>query len=179
MRILAIDHGTRLAGWATVVDGIPQFYGVHRMESEYPQTINELYEMVREFIEAHSFDPFDLIALEKPMSLRNGSIAQKLIEHYAVCKLAAISYKKEIIEIAPPTIKLIVAGAGNADKQAVAESICIKYDIDLEDLCPAEVYKAGKRKGHVKSRLWDASDAVAIGLAAHEMINREKEMVTK
>ncbi len=174
--ILALDHGMKLAGWAIIDDGKPTAFGIHRMESAYPDTLAELSKEANIMITMYSPTT---IALEKPMSLRNGSIAQKLIEHYAVCKLAAVQGNLHMVEIAPPTLKLIVAGAGNADKQAVAESICIKYDIDLEDLCPAEIYKVGINKGKVKSRLWDASDAVAIGLAAHEMIQREKAMAVK
>ena len=177
-RILAIDHGTKLVGWALIEDGQPFQFGVYRTGNEYPETINELYTFASMKLTG-SAHQIDRVALEKPMSMLNGDTARKLIEHYTACKLAAIRYGQEVIEVAPTTIKHLVAGAGNADKQAVAESICIKYDIDLEDLCPADVYKVGKRKGEVKSRLWDASDAVAIGLAAWEMIKREKDMATK
>ncbi len=169
-RILAIDHGSRLCGWAVADDGAIQEFGLIRMETVYPRTLVELSRRVRSLLRDH--EP-DVVALERPMSLRGGHVAQVLIEHYAVCKLAALQAGISTQEVAPPTIKLIVAGAGNADKQTVAESLCIKYGLDLEDLCPAERYKAGARKGEVKTRAWDASDACALAVAAVEMLRRE------
>lgn len=169
-RILAIDHGSRLCGWAVSDDGAIQGFGLIRMEAVYPRTLAELSEHVRRLLRDHKPD---VVALERPMSLRGGHVAQVLIEHYAVCKLAALEAGMSVQEVAPPTIKLIVAGAGNADKQTVAESLCIRHGLDLEELCPAERYKAGARMGEVKTRAWDASDACALAVAAVEMLRRE------
>ena len=170
VRILAIDHGTKLVGWS-VWDGTQfESYGIHRMESTYPSTLVELSLETDRLIDLADADA---VALERPMSLRGGDVAQKLIEHYTVCKLSAITANKRIIEVAPPTIKLIVAGAGNADKQTVADSLCIKWGLDLEELCPAERYKAGSKKGTIKLRLYDSSDACALAIAADEMNRRE------
>lgn len=170
MRIIAIDHGSKLAGWAVIDEGTPSQFGIHRMSADYPETMLELREVVESL--AIEFMP-QYVALERPMSLRGGDVAQKLIEHYAMAKLVSIELSIPLIEVAPPTIKLIVAGAGNADKQTVAESLCIKHDLDLDNLCPPELYKAGKHKGCIKSRIWDASDAVALGIAAYMMHKRE------
>ena len=170
MRILAVDHGMKLVGWA-VWDGTQiESYGIHHMEYLYPSTLVELSLEIDRLID---LSDVDAVALERPMSLRGGDVAQKLIEHYTVCKLSAITANKRIIEVAPPTIKLIVAGAGNADKQTVAESLCIKYGLDLDALCPAERYKAGAKKGTIKNRLYDASDAAALVIAADEISRRE------
>lgn len=170
MRILAIDHGTKLMGWAHIEDGVPISFGIHEMISDYPRTLLELRNRVDAL--AFKLEP-DCMALERPMSLRGGDVAQKLIEHYAMAKVEAIEFSLLLVEVAPPTIKLLVAGAGNADKQTVAEALCIKYDLDLDVLCPPELFKGGKHKGHIKSRRWDASDAVALGIAAYEMHRKE------
>ena len=170
VRILAIDHGMKLVGWA-IWDGTQiESYGIHHMEYVYPSTLVELSLETDRLID---LSDVDAVALERPMSLRGGDVAQKLIEHYTVCKLSAITANKRIIEVAPPTIKLIVAGAGNADKQTVADSLCIKYGLNLEELCPAQRYKVGSKKGTVKSRLYDASDAVALAIAADDISRRE------
>lgn len=169
MNILAIDHGTRLMGFSFIEKGHPTAYGVYPMQSSYPQTMIELLQVVGGLIRHYAPQA---LATERPMSLRNGNIAQKLIEHYAMCKTAALMKNIPILEVAPPTLKLIVTGAGNADKQTVAESLCIQYGLDLDALCPAEYYKAGAKKGTVKSRLWDAADAVALGIAAYEIQRR-------
>ena len=169
-RILAIDHGSRLVGWAVAEDGQPSACGLLRLEEDYPQSLTALFGFV--LSQLGEYHP-DTLALEKPMSLRNGRIAQMLIEHYTACKLAAVMAQIPLIEIAPPTLKLIVAGAGNADKQAVADALVHKWGLRLDDIAPPELYKAGKRKGEVRKRNWDASDACALAIAAHVILGRE------
>ena len=169
-RILAIDHGSRLVGWAVAEDGQPSACGLLRLEENYPQSLMALFGFV--LSQLGEYHP-DTLALEKPMSLRNGRIAQMLIEHYTACKLAAVMAQIPLIEIAPPTLKLIVAGAGNADKQAVADALVHKWGMDLDAIAPPEYYKAGKRKGQLKSRSYDPADACALALAAHVIRERE------
>lgn len=170
MKILAIDHGTRLVGWA-VADGTTVHpCGLLRLEENYPQSLTALFGFV--LSQLGEYHP-DTVALEKPMSLRNGHIAQMLIEHYTACKLAAVMAHIPVMEIAPPTLKLIVTGVGNADKQAVADALVHKWGLRLDDIAPPELYKTGKRKGEVRKRNWDASDACALAIAAHVIRERE------
>ncbi len=118
----------------------------------------------------------DVVALEKPMAMRSGKVARLLIEMYAACEIAALERHKAIMPVTPQLAKLYAAGHGAADKEDVALALQAKYGLDYDEIAVPLYYKTGKRKGEVRERLWDVSDACALCVAAVELIKAQVQV---
>ncbi|SIS88636.1 crossover junction endodeoxyribonuclease RuvC [Alicyclobacillus vulcanalis] len=169
MRILGIDHGTRYAGWAVLdVKGDKHEwlgYGLITLTGEdtLDATMGALHTSVANLIQ--NYEP-TIVALEEPMAMRSGKVARKLIQMYTAARLAAALKHIPILDITPQTLKLYTAGHGAAEKDDVARALVEHYGLDYDEIAVPEYYKSGKRKGELKGRLYDVSDACGLCVAA-------------
>lgn len=148
MRILGIDPGTRIGGWAIIErQNTRDIYiesGVIKL-AKYGEVekLGKLYKSIIELIETYA--PKEL-ALERVFLAKNVNSTIKLAEARASVMVAATNKELQVFEYAPKEVKLLVAGSGSADKKAV--ELCVKRHFDLSGSLSA-----------------DASDALAIALA--------------
>lgn len=169
MRILGIDHGTRYAGWAVldVKGGKYEWlgYGLITLTGEdtLDATMGALHTSVANLIQ--NYEP-TIVALEEPMAMRSGKVARILIEMYTTARLAAVLRHIPIIDVTPQKLKLYTAGHGGAEKDDVARALCEHYGLEYDEIAVPEYYKTGKRKGQIKGRLYDVSDACGLCVAA-------------
>lgn len=168
MRILGIDHGTRYAGWAVldVKGGKYEWlgYGLITLTAEVTldATLAALHTSVNGLIK--QYEP-NIVALEEPMAMRSGKVARMLIQMYTAAKLAAALRRIPIIQVTPQTLKLYTAGHGAAEKDDVARALVEHYGLDYDDIAVPVYYRTGKRKGQIKERLYDVSDACGLCVA--------------
>lgn len=171
MKILGIDHATIHAGMAFLENGVfTQYKPINLKGFDDITPMHGMFNAVTLFIKL--FRP-DLVALEKPMALRNGDVARKLIEVYAACKLAAEHNNTPVLEITPQLAKMYTAGHAGAEKDDVARSLEARFGLNFDDIAIPVLYKEKKRKGQIRERLYDVSDACAICVAASEIKARE------
>ncbi|MDA8120716.1 MAG: crossover junction endodeoxyribonuclease RuvC [Gammaproteobacteria bacterium] len=168
--VLGIDHATVHAGIALMEND--QFIRLQAVNAKghegSPMAV--MYDTVRDWIE--TYHP-DVVALEKPMALRNGDVARKLIEVYAACKLAAERSGVRVVEVTPQVAKQYTAGHGQAEKEDVARSLQARFGLEYDAIAIPVYYKDKKRKGQVRERLFDVSDACALCVAAREIVMHE------
>ncbi len=112
-----------------------------------------------------------IVALEEPMAMRSGKVARKLIQMYTAARLAAALKHIPILDITPQTLKLYTAGHGGAEKDDVARALCEHYGLDYDDIAVPMYYKTSKRKGDIKERLYDVSDACGLCVAAVRVLH--------
>lgn len=170
MRILGIDHATRNAGFAVYRDNEFFDFGPIQLSAEHPQVVAELYREVRGLID--EYEP-DVVALEKPMAQRGGDVTRKLTEMYTACLLAALEGTQgatTVIEITPQQAKMFVGCNGNAEKDDVARALQLNWHLQYDDIAIPVHYATGKKKGHIKTRLYDVSDACALCIAADKIL---------
>lgn len=172
MSILGIDHATNKAGLAFLND-TQQFEELEpillkEMDTWEPE--HAMYNVVETAIE--EYKP-SYVALEKPMALRNGKVARILIQVYTGAKLAAQINGVRVIEVTPQEAKLYTAGHGQAEKEDVARALVAQFKLDIDKVAPPVYYKTGKKKGQLKERLFDVSDAAALCIAAQQILKRE------
>lgn len=177
MKILGIDHGTRYAGWAVVSVGRQglTFKGhglIDLTDHSHPEVLRELKRRAALLID--QWLP-DIVALEKPMAMRSGKVARLLIEMFAACELAALERYRSIMPITPQLAKLYAAGHAGADKEDVALALQAKYGLDYDEIAVPVYYKSGKRKGQIRDRLFDVSDACALCVAAASLLTAKDD----
>lgn len=171
MKIFGIDHATVHAGAALLQDGAFTLYeAINLKDFNQWSPMYAMFHLVGVYIDEHRPD---VIALEKPMALRNGDVARKLIEVYSGAKLASEHAKVPVIEVTPQLAKMYVAGHAGADKEDVAMALQARFELDYDDIAIPILYKDKKRKGQVKERLFDVSDACALAVAAWEIKRKE------
>lgn len=171
MRILGIDHATVHGGMAVLLgDTFEYLEPVYLREFEQWSPEVAMFNVVDAHID--EFKP-SVVALEKPMALRNGKVARMLIEVYTSAKLAAELRDIRIIEVTPQEAKLYTAGHGQAEKEDVARALVAQFKLDIDKVAPPVYYKTGKKKGQLKERLYDVSDAAALCIAAQQLMKRD------
>lgn len=152
--ILGIDPGTHRLGWG-VISGTPSrtvLVASGCYESR-PGTCADIYlpgiadELAR-LIEA--YHP-DCLGLETLLFQKNITTAISVAEARGVIRLQAARHRLPILEIAPNTVKLTVAGVGNAGKQEVTRMVGLLLGCDTREL------------------LDDTTDALALALAAQTL----------
>ena len=127
MKILAIDPGSRVAGYAavTVVDqeihylgsGVLEFSG----ELKFLDRVPVFYDQTKQFFK--NFE-FDILALETLINVKNINSLSKLSQaRGALVSALAIKNKTIIQEFAPNLIKSSVSGFGHADKVSIEKSL--------------------------------------------------------
>lgn len=171
--ILGIDHATISAGYA-IFDGT-RFHdiGVIHLPDFSGTPPYVLFTHTEELIDCHKPD---LIALEKPMSNRNGDTTRKLTEAYMGAKLAAECHGVEVVEVTPKIAKMYTAGHGEAEKIDVARALVAQFKLDMDTIAPPVYYKRDSKrykKGQLRERLYDPSDAAALCVAAWQIRKSE------
>ena len=158
MKILAIDPGSRIAGFACLEadlkDGVvplPQNFkvldvGLIKMDlsKHHSYRIGQLHIAVFEMIK--DLRP-DVFVLEKAFYGVNVNTALKLGETRGALISAARRHGLEVREITPASVKKVITGKGQAPKEDVAQSLQRLLGFDI---------------GSMKH---DASDAVALALS--------------
>lgn len=171
MRILGIDHATIHGGMALLEgDKFTVLDEINLRDFEQWSPMYAMFNVVD--VALANYWP-TYIALEKPMALRNGDVARKLIEVYAACKLAAEIRDVPIIEVTPQLAKMYTAGHAGAEKDDVARALQARFGLEYDEIAIPVLYKDKKRKGQIRERLYDVSDACAVCVAAMEIKRRE------
>lgn len=173
MRILGIDHGGR-TGYAVLDDGKLFAHGYHQVSSgtknQAGYRLHKMYETVSDLI--NTYKP-DIVALEEPKDRTNGNTVLTLIGYYATALLCAYDLDLSVNEVNPKQMKKVLTGNGNADKDMMLEYIAMHLGKSIDDISPVELYKVGKKKGQIRKRLYDESDAC--GLAYFTWLKCRKE----
>lgn len=122
-RILGVDPGTRLAGWAILDPAAPHARrvagGVWRLGSSaipLPERLQRLAAALEQVLEEHTPR---LLALEAAFFGRNARSALRIGEARGVVMMAAARRGVPVVEIPPATVKRRVTGAGAASKEQV------------------------------------------------------------
>jgi len=142
-RVLGVDPGTRLVGWAVIEPGPTG--RPRRLESgtlklgkataAIPDRLLQLRYGILAVMRAWSPD---LLALESAFFGKNARSALRLGEARGTVMVTAEEAGVEVTELAPALVKRRVAGAGNASKDQVAEMLRVQLDIETEFGSPDE-----------------------------------------
>jgi crossover junction endodeoxyribonuclease RuvC len=121
MRVLGVDPGSRITGFAVVEAHGERLhccgFGVIRTRSqEHPLRLGEILTGMREVISA--LRP-DVLAIESVFLARNPQSALKLGQARGAAICAALLAELPVHEYAPRAIKLAVVGTGRAEKAQV------------------------------------------------------------
>lgn len=132
--ILGIDPGTHRLGWG-VVSGNPskQSYIASGCIENKPGTTPDIYlpnihQEISSIIE--KYNP-DIIGIESLLFQKNVNTAIPVAEARGIIRLIAASNHISVIESAPNTIKLAVAGSGSANKFEVTRMVGLLLGIEV------------------------------------------------
>ena len=149
MRIIGIDPGTKIVGYAVVepvgsrIKAIA--YGAIRAGNkvELPERLRVIYRELRKVFKKY---PSDETVIETVFFNKDAQAAIKIGEGRGVALLCAAEAKQAIFEYTPAEIKKSVTGNGRADKKQIQEMV--KVILGLEEI----------------PRPADAADALAIAI---------------
>lgn len=151
-----MDPGTSVMGYGVIlikgnVVQVIQYGVIHLSKySTHELKLKKIFERVIGIID--DFDP-DEVALEAPFYGKNVQSMLKLGRAQGVAMAAALSREIPITEYAPKKVKQSVTGNGNASKEQVANML--KSILKFTD----------------KTKLFDATDALAVALCHHYNAN--------
>lgn len=155
MLILGIDPGTATTGFGFIRTQkgktLLESFGLIETDkngSPGSRFINIEKQMLSLF---RKFSP-DIMAMERLFFAANVKTAMSVGQAQGVMLLAAAKSKVEVVQIAPGTIKKIIAGNGRADKKAVQRA--------LRKILGAKVRSGPRKKTHFDN----AADALAVAL---------------
>ncbi len=157
MRILGIDPGTNILGYAIIEENSNALTLVHsgildlRREKDTYQKLRIIYQKVEEIIS--KYHPQEC-AIESPFYGKNVQSMLKLGRAQGVAIAAILNANLPVVEYAARKIKIAVTGNGNASKEQIARMV--------QSILRAEL----------KSNKLDETDAIAIALCHH--FNRGK-----
>ena len=122
-RVLGIDPGTNVLGYAVVVETGRRrelvTLGTHKTAgAEAAEKLKSIYAFLSELIDLHA--PTEC-ALEAPFFGKNVQSMLKLGRAQGVAMAVAIAKDLSVTEYAPKKIKMSVTGNGNATKEQVAD----------------------------------------------------------
>lgn len=148
MRILGIDPGSRISGWAIIeTQNKSEIYiagGIIKLgDYDEVEKLGKLFNFISELIQ--TYNPKHL-ALERTFLAKNVNSTIKLAEARAAVMVAATINEVQVFEYAPKEVKLLVTGFGSASKEAMQTSVKRHFDLS----------------GEISS---DAADALGISLA--------------
>ncbi len=148
MRVMGIDPGTRVCGYAVIDleagDMKAVDYGVVRSRGRVlPERLKKIHEGLTAVIER--WKP-DVVAVEGIFGGINPRTALKIGEGRGVVLLAVAAAGIEVAEHSPATVKKAVVGSGRADKSQVQQMV--RVILGLAELPEPE----------------DAADALAIAI---------------
>lgn len=175
MRVLGIDHGTKITGWGLIEAkyGEPFRYissGLFREQgTPYPEYLSAMAKSVADKL--RDIKP-DCVALEAPKDNRGFTTTQRLTELVGCLKYTCMNLGVPFSEIPPSTMKLIVTGNGWATKEEVANRISKLLNVSMEEIVGTTYYKQGIKKGQIKSYILDGSDALGLAIALPIFLKR-------
>jgi crossover junction endodeoxyribonuclease RuvC len=151
VRILGVDPGLRITGWAILVltEGrVGTRTGAIRLpaRAETPQRLRLIHEALLAVIDKHHPQA---VAVERPFVKEDVRAAMALAHGQAAAFIAAAQRDLPVHEYAPREVKMAVTGDGHADKTVVAASLAMELGLEST---PA---------------LLDESDALAIAYCHH------------
>lgn len=128
MRILGIDPGTGICGFAVIEDKTPLDYGVISTppHTPLPDRLEDIYNSLHEIIKA---DRPDVMAIEKLFFKQNITTGISVAEARGVCMLVAKQCNLPIFEYSPNQIKKAICGYGQAHKPQVQEMVRVHFNL--------------------------------------------------
>jgi crossover junction endodeoxyribonuclease RuvC len=152
--VLGVDPGNRVTGWGVVERAdagrlVLVAAGTVRTSGDdpVPVRLRAIHEGVAEVIRARAPEA---VVVEEAFAGVNARSAIRLGEARAVCILAAAIAERPVHELSPALVKRLVAGHGQAGKEAVRSAVLRALGVPSLDPPPA----------------LDAADALALALAA-------------
>lgn len=162
MRVLGVDPGTSVTGWAVVESDGPaavrRASGRLGLASASPlaERLRRIHETIAGLLRDHA--PAAL-ALEKAFVSRNVQSAFRLGEARGAVLVAAAAAGVPVFEYAPAAVKLAVVGYGRADKTQMVRGVALRLgvvDLDSPDeadaLAVALCHLQGARLRELKAR---------------------------
>jgi crossover junction endodeoxyribonuclease RuvC len=155
VRVLGIDPGTSITGWA-VVEGEGSRVrriasGALRLSSQSPLAarLARIHETVTALIAEHR--PL-AVSLEKAFVSKNPQSAFRIGEARGAILVAAAQSGLEVFEYAPAEVKQALVGYGRADKEQMARGVALLFSIptptvadEADALAVASCHLAGVR----------------------------------
>ncbi len=124
--ILGIDPGTHRLGWGVIsgssskqkylASGCIENAPGATPDIYLPYIYDELSEIIKKYLP-------DILGIESLLFQKNVSTAITVAEARGVIRLIAAQNKIKVLELAPNTIKLAVAGSGSAGKDEVTRMV--------------------------------------------------------
>ena len=151
-RLLGIDVGTAITGWAVMEKDVKARNGIRLIDygvirtaagEEMPRRLADIYEGMLEVID--KFSP-GMMAIESLFYFKNQTTVMTVSQARGVMLLAAQQRALRIFEYTPLQVKSAVTGYGRAEKKQV--QIMVKSILGLKEIPKPD----------------DAADAVAIGI---------------
>ena len=134
VRVLGIDPGLRVTGWALLettgnLQGSAAQFGVIRPPAKGPieQRLRAIEIAMHDII--NDQQP-DMVAIERPFLRENVRSAMALGQAQAAAMLAVAAAGLPLFEYAPREVKQAVSGDGNADKAALARALTVQLGLD-------------------------------------------------
>lgn len=132
-RVLAIDPGSRMVGYAVVSKSVQSqstnSYLVHKFgtlkinpKKSFPERLFEIHTLITELIVTHQPTQF---VLEKVFFAKDATAALKLGQARGVILLAGMQAALPVFEYSPNEIKSAVVGHGHATKEQVAKMVSL------------------------------------------------------
>ncbi len=128
MRILGIDPGTGICGFAVIEGKNPLDYGVIATppHTPLPDRLEDIYNSLHEIIKA---DQPDVMAIEKLFFKQNITTGISVAEARGVCMLVAKQHNLPIFEYSPNQIKKAICGYGQAHKPQIQEMVRLHFNL--------------------------------------------------
>ncbi|HJX59637.1 MAG TPA: crossover junction endodeoxyribonuclease RuvC [Patescibacteria group bacterium] len=155
MKILGIDPGTATTGFGFITLNKKKIcvenFGLIETDKDGSPGVRliNIHKELRSLLE--EFKP-DVMAMERLFFAANAKTAMRVGQAQGVMLMAAAKSKIEVVEIAPGTIKKMIAGNGRADKKAVQKA--------LRKVLGAKVRSQARKRTHFDN----AADALAVAL---------------
>lgn len=144
-------------------------------EIKMPNVLDAIYQDTYQLIGQHRPE---IVILERPVHFKNANSVLALVGAYSMVTLAALHQGIKIAEVRPTELKR-ETGKGNADKETVAIEMQMLFDLDYDEIAVPVLYQRddpkGKfKKGDIRDRLFDPSDAIALCWAFHQKLKKGK-----
>lgn len=162
MRVLGIDPGTSITGWAVVEAAAARprrvASGILRLSSSVSvaERLRRIHETVKALVLEHA--PV-AVSLEKAFVSRNPQSALRIGEARGAVLVAAAECGLEVFEYAPAEVKRTLVGWGRAEKDQMIRGVALLFSIP-------------------EPRVADEADALAIA-ACHLAGSRLRDLVER
>jgi crossover junction endodeoxyribonuclease RuvC len=151
MKILSVDPGLHFTGWAIIEsdENSTRLIKYDAIRLKPGVAIRErLFEIYFTLFEIISVNHIDHLALETPFLGKNAATFLKLGYIRGILLLLSQIHGLSLSEFSPKTVKMMVTGTGNDDKEAVSRAVLRLFP------------------GLVKPDKYDITDAIAVGVCA-------------